>query len=85
MNWLEKLGDLMVVGGFSGVIASALPQHIQRRARERLSDLNPYNVISGNHDLTRAARLAWVRAALDVLKAANKAHRNLLRRVKTAR
>jgi len=33
MNWLEKLGDLMVVGGFSGVIASALPQHIQRRAR----------------------------------------------------
>ncbi len=70
MNWLEKLGDLMFVGGLGGVIASALPQHVQRRVRERLGDLNPYNVISGNHDLMRATRLAWVRAAFDVLDAA---------------
>jgi len=67
MNWLEKLSDLMFVGGFGGVIVSALPQHIQRRARERPSDLNPYNVISGNHDLTRVACLAWMRTAFGLM------------------
>ena len=39
MSWQEKLGDL-VLGGLGGVIANALPQHWQRRARERLSDFN---------------------------------------------
>ncbi len=72
MSWHEKLGDLVLGSGLSNVVASALPDHWQRRARERLGDFNPYNVIAGNHDLMRAARLAWVRAAFDVLDAARK-------------
>ncbi len=72
MSWQEKLGDLVLGFGLSGVVASALPDHWQRRARERLGDFNPYNVIAGNHDLMRAARLAWVRAAFDVFDAASK-------------
>lgn len=68
MSWQDKLGDL-VLGGLADALGGALPEHIRRRARERLGDFNPYNVIAGNHDLMRAVRLAWVRAALDVLEA----------------
>ena len=71
MDWQEKLGDL-VLGGLAGTLGSALPEHWRRRVRERLGDFNPYNVIAGNHDLLRAARLAWVRAAFDVLEAGKK-------------
>ncbi len=73
MDWQDKLGDL-VLGGLAGTLGSALPEleHWRRRVRERLGDFNPYNVIAGNHDLMRAVRLAWVRAAFDVLEAGKK-------------
>ena len=71
MDWQEKLGDL-VLGRLAGTLGGALPEHWRRRVRERLGDFNPYNVIAGNHDLLRAARLAWVRAAFDVLEAGKK-------------
>ncbi|MEQ1815170.1 MAG: SUMF1/EgtB/PvdO family nonheme iron enzyme [Nitrosomonas sp.] len=71
MDWQDKLGDL-VLGGLAGTLGGALPEHWRRRVRERLGDFNPYNVIAGNHDLLRAARLAWVRAAFDVLEAGKK-------------
>ncbi|AEI99994.1 Sulphatase-modifying factor protein [Nitrosomonas sp. Is79A3] len=71
MDWQEKLGDL-VLGGLAGTLGGALPEHWRRRVRERLGGFNPYNVIAGNHDLLRAARLAWVRAAFDVLEAGRK-------------
>lgn len=63
---------MMFFSGLGGVLAKTLPQHWQRRANERLSDFNPYSVISGNHDLIRAARLAWIKATLEVLDAAKK-------------
>lgn len=69
MDWSGKLGDL-VLGGIGGVLSVAIPEHWRRRARERINDFNPWDVINGNHDLLRAARLAWVKAALDVLDAA---------------
>ncbi len=71
MDWQDKLGDLFL-GGLAGTLGSALPPHWRRRVRERLGDFNPYNVIAGNHDLMRAVRLAWVRAAFDVLEAGKK-------------
>lgn len=71
MDWQDKLGDL-VLGGLAGTLSYALPEHLRRRMRERLGDFNPYNVIAGNHDLMRAVRLAWVRAAVDVLEAGRK-------------
>ncbi|MCP5241815.1 MAG: NACHT domain-containing protein [Burkholderiales bacterium] len=52
------------------MLAKALPEHWQRRTNERLGDFNPYNAIAGNHDLMRAARLAWIKAALEVLNTA---------------
>ncbi|PTQ87435.1 SUMF1/EgtB/PvdO family nonheme iron enzyme [Nitrosomonas ureae] len=71
MDWLDKLSDL-VLGGLTSTLGGALPEHWRRGVRERLGDFNPYNVIAGNHDLLRAARLAWVRAAIDVLEAGKK-------------
>lgn len=66
MSWKKQLVDVVFFSGLGNVLAKALPEHWQRRAHERLNDLNPYSVIAGNHDLMRAARLAWVKAALEV-------------------
>ncbi|HBZ30062.1 MAG TPA: hypothetical protein DEO56_05625 [Nitrosomonas nitrosa] len=66
MSWKEQLIDKVFFSGLGNVLAKALPEHWQRRARERLNDFNPYSVIADNHDLMRAARLAWVKAALEV-------------------
>lgn len=70
MSWKQQLIDVVFFSGLGTVLAKALPQHWQRRANERLADFNPYSVITGNHDLLRAARLAWVMAALEMLDTA---------------
>ena len=70
MSWKQQLIDVVFYSGLGTVLAKALPQHWQRRANERLGDFNPYSVIAGNHDLMRAARLAWIKAALEVLDTA---------------
>ena len=70
MSWKQQLIDVVYFSGLGTRLAKALPEHWQRRAKERLDDFNPFSVIAGNHDLARAARLAWVKAAIDVLDAA---------------
>lgn len=72
MSWKKQLIDVIFFNGLGSVLAKALPEHWQRRANERLNDFNPYSVIAGNHDLLRAARLAWVQAALEVLDVVRK-------------
>jgi len=70
MSWKQQLVDVVFFSGLGNVLAKALPEHWQRRVNERLNDFNPYSVIADNHDLMRAARLAWIKAALEVLDAA---------------
>ncbi|MDR4513122.1 hypothetical protein [Nitrosomonas sp.] len=70
MSWKQQLIDVVFFSGLGTVLAKALPEHWQRRTNERLGDFNPYNAIAGNHDLMRAARLAWIKAALEVLNTA---------------
>lgn len=72
MSWKQQLIDVVFFSGLGSVLAKALPDHWQRRASERFNDFNPFSVIAGNHDLLRAARLAWVQAALEVLDVARK-------------
>lgn len=72
MSWKQQLIDVVFFSGLGSVLAKALPDHWQRRANERLNDFNPFSVIAGNHDLLRAARLAWVQAALEVLDVVRK-------------
>jgi formylglycine-generating enzyme required for sulfatase activity len=72
MSWKQQLIDVVFFSGLGSVLAKVLPEHWQRRANERLNDFNPFGVIAGNHDLLRAARLAWVQAALEVLDVARK-------------
>ncbi|MCB1948876.1 hypothetical protein, partial [Nitrosomonas sp.] len=67
MSWKQQLVEVVFFNSLGTVLAKALPQHWQRRVNERLSDFNPYSVIAGNYDLLRAARLAWIKAALEVL------------------
>lgn len=68
-DWSSKLGELALSG--IGVVCSyAVPEHLRRRALARFNDFNPWDVINGNHDLLRGARLAWVEAATEVLDAA---------------
>lgn len=64
MDFADKLLDL------AGSIAGGLvPDHLRQQAKARISDLNPFDLIKGNHDLTRAVRLAWIEAALEILSA----------------
>ncbi|GJL75726.1 SUMF1/EgtB/PvdO family nonheme iron enzyme [Nitrosomonas sp.] len=70
MSWKKQLVDVVFFSGLGNVLAKVLPEHWQRRVNERLNDFNPYSVIADNHDLMRAARLAWIKAALEVLDAA---------------
>lgn len=74
MSWLDKQIDLIFSGvlGLGGMFKNVLPEYWRRRARERLNDINPYSFIAGNEDLLRAARLAWIKAALEVLDTAKK-------------
>jgi hypothetical protein len=58
------------LGALPTAAKTLVPQHIQRRAAARLSDLNPFRTISANHDLVRALRIAWVEAASEILDAA---------------
>jgi formylglycine-generating enzyme required for sulfatase activity len=69
MSWSDPLLNL-VVKGLGGVPNLMLPSDWKRQARERLNDFNPFRVIADNSDLLRAARLAWVEAARDVLNVA---------------
>jgi hypothetical protein len=64
MDWTDKLAEL-ILQGLPGA-ARLLPDHVQRRFKARLHDLNPLARISANEDLTRTLRLAWIEAALDV-------------------
>ncbi|MCP5245766.1 MAG: SUMF1/EgtB/PvdO family nonheme iron enzyme [Burkholderiales bacterium] len=62
MSWKQSLVDLMLSSG-----SVILPEDWKRKAITRLQDFNPYCVIATNQDLLRAARLAWVKAALEML------------------
>ncbi len=65
MDWGERLLDL-ALGGVALSLGTDLA-HVKRTAQARLGEFNPLRNISANHDLLRALRLAWVRAAMDVL------------------
>ncbi len=65
MYWAAKLLDLALGGVALGLGTDV--GHVRRTAQARLADANPLRAISANHDLLRALRIAWVRAALDVL------------------
>ena len=67
MDWLGKLLDT-VTGGLPSAAIALCPEHLKKRWLERLNDHNPFKVISANHDLVRATRLAWIEAAQEVLK-----------------
>lgn len=65
MDWAERLLDL-ALGGVAWGLDTDLA-HLKKSAQARLGEHNPLRNISANHDLLRAVRLAWVRAAMDVL------------------
>lgn len=72
---LEIAGRIFdaVLSAAPSFVASAIPEHVRKRALARWDDLSPFGAISANHDLIRAARLAWIEAAFAVLDAAEKA------------
>jgi hypothetical protein len=52
-------------------LANALtPAALQAQVRDKLRRANPFQEIAANHDLLRAARLAWIEAAEQILKKA---------------
>jgi tetratricopeptide (TPR) repeat protein len=70
-----SLGDLLtnVISGFlSNGAAQVVPDQWKRRAKSKLADWKFWEQIKGNHDLTRAFRLAWIVAAKEVLKEARR-------------
>lgn len=69
MDWLGKLLDIGL-GGLPSSLVSIIPEDAKRRARARLEAHNPFSQISVNHDLLRAARLAWFEAAEKIVRAA---------------
>lgn len=69
MSWSDPLLNL-VVKGLGGVSNLMFPSHWKRQARERIKDFNPFRVVADNSDLLRAARLAWIEAAREVLNVA---------------
>ena len=69
MSWSDPLLN-MVVKGLGGVPNLILPSQWKRQAKERINDFNPFKVIANHHDLLRAARLAWIEAAREVLNVA---------------
>lgn len=69
MDFLGKIVDMMC-GTVGPAAARAVPSHVRNQVLARVTDHNPFAVLPGNHDLIRAVRIAWVEAALEVLKAA---------------
>lgn len=70
MAWHDKLTD-WAWESLQSTLGGSL-EHKQRQIRERIKDWNTFDVIADNHDLLRAVRLAWVRAALTLFDAAEK-------------
>jgi len=68
MSFTNQILDV-VVGALPAAVMSFLPPHWKKIAVARLDDHNPFKNISANADLTRALRLAWIEAALEVTKA----------------
>ena len=69
MDWVEKLAGFGL-GGIASIVGSAIPETWQREFRARLRDANPWRSTAVNHDLVRATRIAWIEAALAVVRAA---------------
>ncbi|MBM3644613.1 MAG: tetratricopeptide repeat protein [Alphaproteobacteria bacterium] len=65
LDFSSKVVDLAL--GLGGAL---VPDHLARQAKARAADFNPFEIIKGNHDLTRAVRIAWIEAAFDIFKAA---------------
>lgn len=74
---VEIAGKILdaVLSAVPSFAASAVPEHWRKRALARWEDLSPFGAISANHDLIRAARLAWIEAAFAVLDATERASR----------
>lgn len=69
MEFLDKLAD-MALGGLPSAAKALVPARIKERLTDQLRRANPFQQISANHDLLRAARLAWIEAAEQILKKA---------------
>gem|GEM_PF-5448966 len=69
MDFAGKIVDLMC-GAIGPAAARMVPSRVRNQVLARVTDHNPFAVLAGNHDLIRAVRIAWVEAALEVLKAA---------------
>ncbi len=52
------------------------PVDAKRQILARVRDINPFASLSNNDNLRRAARLAWIAAALEIVKAAQDADQN---------
>lgn len=57
--------------GLRWTASNAVPERWRQEAAERLAEHNPFDVIEDRHDLIRALRIAWIRAALTVLRSAD--------------
>lgn len=73
MNWTEEFVGLLFKGLPS--LGAIVPNHIRRQIRARIRDHNPFNSLPGKEHLLRAARWAWIDAALSVLDAAKELRR----------
>ncbi len=60
-----------VLKGLRWAASNAVPERWRQEAAERLAEHNPFDVIEDRHDLIRALRIAWIRAALTVLRSAD--------------
>jgi tetratricopeptide (TPR) repeat protein len=52
------------------------PEDAKRKILARVRDINPFASLPNNDNLRRAARLAWIAAALEIVKAAQDADQN---------
>lgn len=71
-NLAEALAGILG-GELQKAASGAIPRHLKSEFAARIERANPFSTISGNHDLMRAVRIAWIRAAEVVLDAAAKA------------
>jgi hypothetical protein len=67
MELLSNLLDI-VMRGLPGAASALCSEHIKNQALARLKDLNPFGTIPDSPDLVRATRIAWIEAALEVLR-----------------
>lgn len=63
----------MVQGVLPGAVSAMIPRSVTETIKARIERANPFATISGNHDLVRAVRLAWIRAAEVIIDATRKA------------